>query len=316
MKRLQNWKKWGEQMEQPYLEYQGDIDDIPRMPGTRERFGIHETTVSRTSLHYHDYAEISYFTGGSGVETINGIRHGLQAGTVSFLLPNHMHTIQSEPDHFVRKYCCMFDVQLLFGYEENGEFSRLLHTVGTELPSFVDFQGVEQEEMQHVFQCLLALANEAQTPALRHMIRTKLTEAALRFIRSASANDQPAPLAPLTKRTIERTRLFEPVLRHVHLHYRESFSLEELAERFHLSASYISLAFKKYTGSTFVKYVHQLRVESAANMLRHTTISVTGIAHEVGFESFRTFARVFREIMGVTAKQFRSTTQAMRRIND
>ncbi|WP_127583797.1 AraC family transcriptional regulator [Paenibacillus koleovorans] len=297
-------------MEQLYLEYQGDIDDIPRMPGTRERFGILETSVSRTPLHYHDYAEISYFTGGSGVETINGICHSLQAGTVSFLLPNHMHTIQSAPDQFVRKYCCMFDVQLLFGYQEDGEFSRLLHTVGTELPSFGDFTGSEQETMQSIFQSLLALTHETQTPVLRHMIRTKLTEAVLLFLRSASHN-QSVLKSPNATQTFRQTQLFWPVLRHVHVHYREPISLEELAQRFHLSVSYISLAFKKYTGSTFVKYIHQLRVESAVNMLRHTTISVTDIAHEVGFASFRTFARVFREIKGVTAKEFRGMLGAI-----
>lgn len=298
-------------MEQLYVEYQGDIDDIPRMPSTRERFGIIDTSVSRTRLHYHDYAEISYFTGGSGVETINGTRHSLQPGTVSFLLPNHMHTIQSAPDQLVYKYCCLFDVQLLFGYQEDGEFHKLLHAVGTETPSFFDFTGAEQEKMRGIFQDLLELANETKTPALRHMIRTKLTEAVLFFIRCAGSNPS-VSASPVAEQTVERTQLFGPVLRYVHLHYREPISLEELAQRFHLSVSYISLAFKKYTGSTFVKYVHQLRIESAVNMLQHTLISVTDIAHEVGFESFRTFARVFREIKGVTAKEFRSMSQSGR----
>lgn len=294
-----------------YLEYQGDIDDIPRMPGTRERFGIYDTNVSHTQLHYHDYVELSYFTGGSGFETINGVRHQLRPGTVSFLLPNHMHTIQSAPGQLVYKYCCMFDVQLLFGYQEDEEFSRLLYSIGTSIPSFFDFEGSAQEQVKEIFQFLLEISSKTDSTGYRHLIRTKLTEALLLFIRSASTHQSSKTL---DRKPDERTQLFWPVLRYVHVHYMEPISLEDLARRFNLSVSYISISFKKYTGNTFVKYVHQLRIESAVNMLQHTKMSVTDIALEVGFESFRTFARVFREIKGITAREFRILSNQARSI--
>ncbi|MEF3308056.1 AraC family transcriptional regulator [Paenibacillus sp. GYB004] len=292
-----------------YLEYQGDIDDIPRFRETQERFGILHTNVSRTELHYHDYAELSYFTGGNGYETINGVRHLLRQGTVSFLLPNHMHSISSAPGQHVSKYCCLFDIQLVFGQQEDSEFSRLLDSIGTDLPSFLDFEGAENEKMKQIFEFLLEISSEPDTPIHRHLIRTKLTEAILNYIRSASRRQSdPNPLVAVRK-SAARTQLFWPVLRYVHLHYRKPLSLEDLAQRFELSVSYISLSFKKYTGHTFVKYIHHLRIETADNMLQHTNISITDIAMEVGFESFRTFARVFREMKGITANQFRSLSK-------
>ncbi|GAA3412331.1 AraC family transcriptional regulator [Paenibacillus hodogayensis] len=293
-----------------YLEYQGDIDDIPRFRETQERFGIHHTNVSRTQLHYHDYAEISYFTGGRGFETINGVRHLLRQGTVSFLLPNHMHFISSAPGQQVSKYCCLFDIQLLFGHQEDSEFSRLLDSIGTDLPSFLDFEGSEKEKMKQIFEFLLEISSESDnTPIYRHLIRTKLTEAISIYIRSASRQQSYPNLLIADRKSAARTQLFWPVLRYVHLHYRKPLSLEELAQRFELSVSYIGLSFKKYTGHSFVKYIHHLRIEMADNMLQHTNISITDIAMEVGFESFRTFARVFREMKGITANQFRSMSK-------
>lgn len=292
-----------------YLEYQGDIDDIPRFRETQERFGIYQTNVTRTNLHYHDYAEISYFTGGSGFETINGVRHQLRQGTVSFLLPNHMHSISSAPGQQVSKYCCMFDVQLLFGHQEDRKFSSLLDSIGTDFPSFLDFEGSDKERMKQIFEFLLEIFSESETPFYRHLVRTKLTEAILIYIRCASRQQSRPNSLIANKESAARTELFWPVLRYVHLHYRKPLSLEELAERFELSVSYIGVSFKKYTGHTFVKYIHHLRIETADNMLQHTNISVTDIALEVGFESFRTFARVFRERKGITANQFRSLSK-------
>ncbi|WP_158606702.1 AraC family transcriptional regulator [Paenibacillus ginsengarvi] len=292
-----------------YLEYQGDIDDIPRFRETQERFGIYQTNVSQTNLHYHDYAEISYFTGGSGFETINGVRHQLRQGTVSFLLPNHMHSISGAPGQQVSKYCCMFDVQLLFGHQEDREFSSLLDSIGTDLPSFLDFEGSDKERMKQIFEFLLEIFSESDTPFYRHLVRTKLTEAILIYIRCARRQQSRPNSLIANKESVARTQLFWPVLRYVHLHYRKPLSLEELAERFELSVSYIGVSFKKYTGHTFVKYIHHLRIETADNMLQHTNISVTDIAMEVGFESFRTFARVFRERKGITANQFRSLSK-------
>jgi AraC-like DNA-binding protein len=292
-----------------YLEYQGDIDDIPRFRETQERFGIYNTNVSRTELHYHDYAEISYFTGGSGFETINGVRHLLRQGTVSFLLPNHMHSISGAPGQHVSKYCCLFDIQLLFGHQEDSEFSRLLDSIGTDLPSFLDFEGSEKEKMKQILEFLLEISSESDTPIYRHLVRTKLTEAILIYIRCASRQQSCHNPLIANRESAARTQLFWPVLRYVHLHYRKPLSLEELAQRFELSVSYIGVSFKKYTGHTFVKYIHHLRIETADNMLQHTNISITDIAMEVGFESFRTFARVFREMKGITANQFRSLSK-------
>ncbi|MDF2650115.1 MAG: AraC family transcriptional regulator [Paenibacillus sp.] len=285
-----------------HLEYEGEIDDIPRMPGGQERFIISTRSLSYYQLHYHDYVELSFYTAGEGFETINGIRHPIRPGTATFLLPHHMHTIQSIPGQQLHKHSCLFDIELLFGSQENDEFSRLLYGINSQLPSCVSFSGQPREHMLGIFEYLLSIRNQTNSPGYRHMIRTKLTEALLLFVRGGShiADDQ------LIEKTEDTNRLFLLVLRYVHIHYIEPITLQDLSSRFHLSVPYISRSFKKNTGNTFVSYIHQLRINSAVNMLLHTNMSITDISTEVGFESFRTFARVFREVKGLTAREYRN----------
>jgi transcriptional regulator GlxA family with amidase domain len=55
----------------------------------------------------------------------------------------------------------------------------------------------------------------------------------------------------------------------------------------------------------FVEYVHRLRIERAASMLLNTDMTVHDIAFDVGFDNSRTFSRVFREVKGKTATEYR-----------
>jgi transcriptional regulator GlxA family with amidase domain len=70
---------------------------------------------------------------------------------------------------------------------------------------------------------------------------------------------------------------------------------------------YISRLFKDHVGQSFLTYLHGLRIKSAASLLISTEMPIADISTEVGFESYRTFLRVFREIRGQTPSDYRDT---------
>lgn len=64
---------------------------------------------------------------------------------------------------------------------------------------------------------------------------------------------------------------------------------------------------KKEMDTTPVKYVNNLRLQYAANLLTSTTKDVLSIAMELGFSSLSHFITIFRQKYGISPSKYRST---------
>ncbi|MBD2864024.1 helix-turn-helix transcriptional regulator [Paenibacillus oceani] len=253
--------------------------------------------------HYHAFAEFTFVMSGSGFKTINGHSHLMKPGATCLYLPHHVHESQNDRRNPPKVYCCMFDLQLLTSSALEDECLKTLYQVGSRYPSYVYLEDKSFTRMQ-------VLLNELQSEFLQPSdtfgretnIRCKLTEALLIFLRSLVA-------AQTTEQEEQITRgnsVFWEILRYIHVYYKEPITREIVAQHFHLSSPYVSRLFKEYTGEHFLQFVHKLRIKTAAHLLAITDTPVSEIAFEVGFESFRTFARVFRELKGQTPTEYRN----------
>ncbi len=70
--------------------------------------------------------------------------------------------------------------------------------------------------------------------------------------------------------------------------------------------SYVSKLFKKKLGITFNQYVNLLRIQKSEDKLTSTSMNITEIAYECGYNSLRVFNRRFREILGMTPSEYRA----------
>ncbi|MFD0693499.1 helix-turn-helix domain-containing protein [Paenibacillus sp. GCM10027628] len=259
-------------------------------------------TLKKTLLHHHDFVELSYVIEGSGTEIINGIPHHLQPGTCSFLLPHHIHEIQSDSDKPIIKYCCMFDINMLLGSSYESELSSLLFRIGSRIPSFVDFSSPMADRIHNIFELLHDDYLNPVGIGRNSFIRAKLTEAMLLFVRASHTNYPNG----LQVDEFDEKMNFWKVLQYMHVHYSKKLTLEWLSHHFRVSTPYMSRSFKKHLGRSFLEYLHGLRVESAVSMLVSTNMSLADIAAEAGFESYRSFSRVFRELRGQTPSDYRN----------
>ena len=104
----------------------------------------------------------------------------------------------------------------------------------------------------------------------------------------------------------ERTKIAEEISSYVFEHYRESFTIEDVASTLNLSKSYLSHLFKEMTGFTVMEYVMACRLTQVKYLLEmEPEKSIKEIAMESGFESASHFSRYFREREGMTARQYR-----------
>lgn len=72
-----------------------------------------------------------------------------------------------------------------------------------------------------------------------------------------------------------------------------------------LNYSYFSEAFKAYTGENFVHYLKKVRIRKAKELLSDSSKKIADIGESVGFESVKQFARVFKELEGVSPLEYR-----------
>ena len=86
----------------------------------------------------------------------------------------------------------------------------------------------------------------------------------------------------------------------------EEITLQMLAEKFHMNASYVSQYFKKETGMNLSTYLSRIRIQKAEQLLRTTEKSINEIAEQVGFRDYRFFSRTFKQVTGLTPSQFRA----------
>ncbi len=96
-----------------------------------------------------------------------------------------------------------------------------------------------------------------------------------------------------------------PVLDYMREHLSEPLTLAELAREAALHPHYLCACFKEAMGLSIWEYWKQLRIHRACLLLSSTDKPVTQIAIECGFNGLSYFHRVFREVQGVSPRQYR-----------
>jgi AraC family transcriptional regulator len=88
--------------------------------------------------------------------------------------------------------------------------------------------------------------------------------------------------------------------------YGEPLSLDELADSAILSKFYFSRVFRTVTGTSPGRFLSAIRLFKAKNLLLGTSLSVTDIAYEVGYNSLGTFTTRFTRSVGLPPGRYRA----------
>lgn len=87
----------------------------------------------------------------------------------------------------------------------------------------------------------------------------------------------------------------------------EKIKIEQFMER---TYEYLCQIFKKYSGTTIVKYTNTLRVQRAKFLMQNTDKSINEIAEEVGIADAFYFSKLFKKIEGQSPSEFRQCNNA------
>lgn len=88
---------------------------------------------------------------------------------------------------------------------------------------------------------------------------------------------------------------------------REFPSQGELAETLGINREYFSRLFRKTLEKGYVRYLNELRISRAQQLLKNTYLSITEIAGEVGFSRHSYFSQLFKELTNLQPSQYRNS---------
>jgi two-component system response regulator YesN len=123
----------------------------------------------------------------------------------------------------------------------------------------------------------------------------------LRLVREAVTVPLHAPV--LTEK--QERLVIEQIRKWVHDHLHEDITLLDLSRRFHYSASYLSMLFKREIGTGFQEYLLDCRIQRAKHLLLDPTLRISDIAQQVGYTNPRAFSIAFHKSCGIPPTEYR-----------
>ena len=102
----------------------------------------------------------------------------------------------------------------------------------------------------------------------------------------------------------------EKALDAIYNSYYEPLDVEKVSALCGYSQSNFCKIFKNITGDTFHDTLNRHRTDIACILLRETDYTIERIAQETGFSDSKSFCRVFKKIMDVSAGEYRKSIKA------
>lgn len=105
---------------------------------------------------------------------------------------------------------------------------------------------------------------------------------------------------PRSEQTIDNMKQY------IHEHYSDyNFSVQQLANHFSLSMSYVSRIFKEQTQMNVSDFLNEVRIEQAKKMLKEGNDSLKDIVQQIGYSDSSSFIRKFKKQVGMTPGEYR-----------
>lgn len=254
----------------------------------------------------------TYIASGSADFILDGFRYSLKAGNAIIIPPCMTHVIISKGTEALIQYIVHFD------FYESEERKYLVHkdvldedekqlTV-SEPERLLNDQAViavvpEMDRNQLMYTYLNMLEEFSENRIGRNLIlKSGCTELIVATLRNCvDINEEQNNSRRKTKSWIHIENAMDYVLG---CDLREDLSNDSIARAIGVSTNYLTSIFQTYLGISLHKYVTNVRIERAQQMLLSGRVNVTETANLTGFSSIHVFSKTFKNIMGISPSQF------------
>lgn len=256
-------------------------------------------------LNRHDYFEVQYLHSGEVVYEVQGRLLPMKRGDLFVMGSTLLHHSSSYGQGPVKAALLAFLPELIRATEATGddiEYLMPFLVQGDDFPHVVPAStGIPSQ----VFNLMLRAAGElpAGTHHSRLAVKTYL-KMILLLLGNHYADFCGSEEVYLRKHAdLER---LAPLFAFIDRGYSEPISVEQAALAVGMSKSNFTRFFKQVAGQPFVAYLNHFRIAKAEALLAATDKTIAEISQEVGFCDQSYFGLVFRNVMGVSPRDYMS----------
>lgn len=236
--------------------------------------------------HMHDELEIIYMYDGEQTVSIDGTDYNLHKGDCLAVFPNHEHTYKRPDD--IEKMNNRADFLLIF------------------IPSKMFYSAYPDMYGGNPKSALVKSENVSETAVLCFNKIYAESSLIAQLGWAQIIMSRIIPKLSVTKlSTEENPEIISQIMSYVSQNYTKSLTLDMLSSELGINKYYISRIFSKKIKMNFRNYIGILRSNHAAQLMNTSDAVLSEIAETSGFESLRSFFRVFHDVYGVSPAQYR-----------
>lgn len=283
-------------MQNMFLRYFSSEENFPFFI----QYGYHKEEMF---IHTHaDFSELVIILDGSATHIVNGEEYPIQKGDVFVINDSTSHgyrqannfrlcNIMFQPSFFL---LAQNDLKALPGF-------HALFVIEPALSKRKGFQGqftLNRRDFNEICQLIIHISDEFSTHSSGY--QTMITGLFLQMITILSRlyctksldteNDSLALAAPAA---------------YIESHFREEVTIDELSQMANMSTRHFRRVFRSIYGTSPLKYINDLRIQTASHLLTSTELSVTEIAIRCGFSDGNYFSSKFKQAMGKSPLEYR-----------
>ena len=249
-------------------------------------------THDEERYHVHEnHLELAFVVSGHGRYKIDGQFYDIEEGDLLVINPGVYHqALLSDPQHPTTEFFIGLSDFELKGMAPN---SLTLST----MPIYKTSPDLKQRLMR----LCVAMGSEKETnhEGRYYMMRSYVIQYVLYILRDA--REAADPVGRCSFETINKNDIVSRIMQYFEEHYAEKISLDLISENMYVSPFYISKIFKSITGDTPIRYLINVRLDKARELLKkHPEISVHEIAEMVGYDDAYHFSKLFKKRFGVS----------------
>ena len=256
----------------------------------------------------HDYFEVLYLHSGEVVYEVRGRRLAMKRGDLFVMGSTQLHRSCSNGCGPVRAALLAFLPDFIRGTENSGEDIEYL------MPFLV-----QDDDFPHVIPACTGIPSQvfdlmsraaAELPARnrrsRLSVKTYLKMILVLLVNHYAAFRGSEDIYLRKHGDLER---LSPLFEYIGRGYSEAIPVEQAALLVRMSKSSFMRFFKQVTGQPFVAYLNHFRIAKAEVLLTKTDKTIAEISQEVGFCDQSYFGVVFRGVMGVSPRDYKSRSE-------
>ena len=258
---------------------------LPLYEQSTEKLQIRHRRATHLPPHLHKGIECVLVTEGSLAIGVGLELYEMKEGDFAIVFPELIHHYQV----FSENKC-----RAIYLYADPGLITSFLSTMQQQCPKcpVIPKKNVDQDI----------------TYALQSLLRQRYGKTDLilqqSFVQIILARSFPH-FELVEKSVIARDDVVYQTVAYIAANFREPLSLTQMAADLGYSPYTLSRVFSGTFHKNFNQYLNEVRVEYAASLLLYTNQTITDICMNAGFESQRTFNRVFSNEFHMTPRAYR-----------